>query len=141
MINNDKPPQASQTMAVAASALKAQQARMRIIAENIANADSTGRTPGADPYRRQLPVFTSAPVDGATGVKLANVVQDMSAFQQEYDPTHPAADAEGYVKKPNVQPLTETMDMREAQRAYEANLNVIETARAMTQKTLDILQK
>jgi len=141
MINNDKPPQSSQTMAVAASALKAQQARMRVIAENIANSDSTGRTPGADPYRRQTPVFTSAPVDGATGVKLANVVQDMSAFQQEYDPTHPAADATGYVKKPNVNPLIETMDMREAQRSYEANLNVIETARAMTQKTLDILEK
>ena len=135
MINNDKPTQSSQTMAVAASALKAQQARMRVIAENI------GRTPGADPYRRQTPVFTSAPVDGATGVKLANVVQDMSAFQQEYDPTHPAADATGYVKKPNVNPLIETMDMREAQRSYEANLNVIETARAMTQKTLDILEK
>src|SRR5690349_1078999 len=106
---NDKPIQSSQTMAVAASALKAQQARMRVIAENIANSDSTGKTPGADPYRRQTPVFTSAPVDGATGVKLANVVQDMSAFTREYDPTHPAADAEGYVKKPNVQPLIETM--------------------------------
>ena len=139
MINNDKQVQSSQTMAVAASALKAQQARMRVIAENIANSDSTGKTPGADPYRRQTPVFTSAPVDGATGVKLANVVQDMSAFTREYDPTHPAADAEGYVKKPNVQPLIETMDMREAQRSYEANLNVIETARAMTQKTLEIL--
>ncbi len=138
---NDKSIQSSQTMAVAASALKAQQARMRVIAENIANSDSTGKTPGADPYRRQTPVFTSAPVDGATGVKLANVVQDMSAFTKEYDPTHPAADAEGYVKKPNVQPLIETMDMREAQRSYEANLNVIETARAMTQKTLDILEK
>jgi flagellar basal-body rod protein FlgC len=138
---NDKSIQSNQTMAIAASALKAQQARMRVIAENIANSDSTGKTPGADPYRRQTPVFTSAPVDGATGVKLANVVQDMSAFTKEYDPTHPAADAEGYVKKPNVQPLIETMDMREAQRSYEANLNVIETARAMTQKTLDILQK
>ena len=141
MINNDKPVNSNQTLAVAASALKAQQARMRIIAENIANAESTGRTPGADPYRRQTPVFTSAPIDGATGVKLASVTPDMSAFDREYDPTHPAADASGYVKKSNVKPLIETMDMREAQRSYEANLNVIETARAMTQKTLDILQK
>ena len=130
-----------QTMAVAASALKAQQARMRIIAENIANSDSTSKVKGGDPYRRQQPVFTSAPVDGATGVKLAQIVPDSSAFTEEFDPAHPAADANGYVKKPNVNPLIETMDMREAQRAYEANLNVIDTARAMTSKTLDILQK
>ncbi len=130
-----------QTMAVAASAMKAQQARMRIIAENIANSDSTGKTPGANPYRRQTPVFTSAPIDGATGVKLAQVTPDMSDFTLEYDPTHPAADSSGYVKKPNINPLIETMDMREAQRAYEANLNVIETARDMVNKTLDILNK
>ena len=136
-----KPINSSQTMAVAASALKAQQARMRIIAENIANADSTSKVKGGDPYRRQQPVFTSSTIDGATGVKLAQVVPDNSAFTMEYDPAHPSADAEGYVKKPNVNSLIETMDMREAQRAYEANLNVIETARAMTAKTLDILQK
>jgi len=130
-----------QTMAVAASALKAQQARMRIIAENIANADSTGKTKGSDPYRRQTPVFSASPIDGATGVRLAQVVPDNSDFTLEYDPSHPAADASGYVKRPNVNPLIETMDMRDAQRAYEANLNVIETARAMNEKTLDILNK
>lgn len=130
-----------QTMAVAASALKAQQARMRIIAENIANSDSTSRVKGGDPYRRQQPVFTAAPVDGATGVKLAQVVPDTSEFTMEYDPAHPAANAEGYVKKPNVNSLIESMDMREAQRAYEANLNVIDTARAMKTKTLNILQQ
>ncbi len=135
------PINSDQTMAVAASALKAQQARMRIIAENIANADSTSKVKGGDPYRRQTPVFTSAAVDGATGVKLAEVTPDMSDFTLEYDPSHPAADANGYVKKPNVNPLIENMDMREAQRAYEANINVIETSRAMTEKTLDILQK
>ncbi|MGZ3306453.1 MAG: flagellar basal body rod protein FlgC [Asticcacaulis sp.] len=136
-----KPVNSDQTMAVAASALKAQQARMRIIAENLANADSTAKVKGGDPYRRQTPVFTSAPIDGATGVKLAQVVPDASDFTMEYDPSHPAADANGYVKRPNVNPLIETMDMREAQRAYEANLNVIETSRAMTAKTLDILNK
>lgn len=136
-----KPINSSQTMAVAASALKAQQARMRIIAENIANSDSTSKVKGGDPYRRQQPVFTSAPVDGATGVKLAQIVPDNGAFTMEFDPAHPAADAQGYVKKPNVNPLIEVMDMREAQRSYEANLNVIDTARAMTAKTLDILQK
>lgn len=135
------PVNSDQTMAVAASALKAQQARMRIIAENIANADSTAKTKGGDPYRRQMPVFTSAPIDGATGVKLAQVVPDASDFTKEFDPSNPAADTSGYVKRPNINPLIETMDMRDAQRAYEANLNIIETSRAMTEKTLDILNK
>ena len=128
-------------MAVAASALKAQQARMRIIAENLANADSTSAIKGGDPYRRQTPVFSSSKIDGATGVKLSQVVPDNSDFTKEFDPSNPAADTSGYVKKPNVNPLIETMDMRDAQRAYEANLNIIETSRAMIEKTLDILNK
>ena len=134
-------PSSSSAMAVAASALKAQQARMRIIAENLANADSTARTPGGDPYRRQVPIFQSTRVAGATGVELAEVRPDQKAFREEYDPTHPAADANGYVKRPNVDGLIESMDMREAQRAYEANLNVVETARAMQSRTLDLLKK
>ena len=129
------------TLSVAASALRAQQARMRIIAENIANADSTGQTPGADPYRRKVPVFEAAKIDGAMGVKLAAVKPDESDFEVEYDPSHPAADAKGYVKKPNVKSLIESMDMRDAQRAYEANLNVIETARSIEQKTIDLLRR
>lgn len=135
------PVNSDQTMAVAASALKAQQARMRVIAENLANSDSTSTTKGGDPYRRQMPVFTAAKIDGATGVKLAQVVPDMTAFGIEHDPSNPAADTNGNVKRPNVDPLIETMDMRDAQRAYEANLNVIDTARAMVEKTLDILNK
>jgi len=134
-------PNSTTTMSIAASALKAQQARMRIVAENIANADSIGNGPGSDPYRRQVPVFRAATVDGATGVKLAEIRKDPKPFGEEFDPSSPAANAEGYVKKPNVEMLTETMDMREAQRAYEANLNVVETARAMTSRTLDILRK
>ena len=137
----DVTPPSNSAMAVAASALKAQQSRMRIIAENIANADTTAKTKGGDPYRRQVPVFQSARVDGATGVKLAEVAPDMSEFHLEYDPSHPAADTKGYVKRPNVDPLMEAMDMREAQRAYDANLNVIETARAMQSRTLDLLKK
>ncbi len=129
-------------MAVAASALRAQQARMRVIAENIANADSIGRAPGADPYRRQSPVFTPATVDGGgQGVRFTGAAPDQSPFRQEYSPGNPAADARGYVKMPNVDPLVEALDMRAAQRAYDANLNVIETARAMTTRTLDILKK
>ena len=128
-------------MAAAASALRAQQSRMRVIAENIANAESTAATAGGQPYRRQTPVFQAREIDGATGVVLAEVRPDMSDFRSEYDPSHPAANAEGYVTRPNVDTLIEAMDMREAQRAYEANLNVIETARAMETRTLDLLKK
>ena len=135
-----KPPTNS-AMAVAASALRAQQSRMRVIAENIANADSTARTPGGDPYRRQQPIFETNRVDGASGVRMAEVRPDQSDFKLEYDPQHPAAYAQGYVKRPNVDTLLESMDMREAQRAYEANLNVIETARSMDSRILDLLKK
>ena len=135
-------PGASAAMSAAASALRAQQARMRIIAENMANANSTSRTPGGEPYRRQIPVFEPARVEGgAEGVKMSRVQADPSQFRTEYAPGHPAADANGYVKLPNVNTLIEAMDMREAQRAYEANLNVIETTRAMQMRTLDLLKK
>ena len=127
--------------AIAASALKAQQGRMRIIAENLANANSTSKTPGGDPYRRQAPVFEPTRVAGAQGVKMSKVEADQTEFRSEYDPGHPSADAKGYVKLPNVNSLVEALDMREAQRAYEANLNVIETQRAMEMRTLDILKK
>jgi len=128
-------------MGVAASALRAQQSRMRIIAENIANANSTAPVAGGDPYRRQMPVFQARNLNGSTGVVLADVRADQSAFKLEYDPSHPAANAEGYVQRPNVDSLVEAMDMREAQRAYEANLNVIETARVMESRTLDIIKR
>ena len=135
-------PNSSQTLAIAASALHAEQSRMRVIAENIANADSTAQTPGGDPYRRQIPVFAPTTVArGATGVKMTGVTLDTSAFKQEYNPTHPAADAKGYVKLPNVDPLTEALDMKTAQRAYDANLNVIETQRSMQSRTLDLLKR
>lgn len=133
--------QSMATMAIAASALKAQQGRMRVIAENIANANSTARTAGGDPYRRQVPVFKPTQVAGGEGVAMASVDPDRSAFRTEYDPGNPAADAKGYVKLPNVDTLVEALDMKEAQRAYEANMNVIETSRAMEARTLDILRK
>jgi flagellar basal-body rod protein FlgC len=132
---------AAATMSVAASALKAQQARMRVIAENLANADSTARTPGGDPYRRQIPVFAATQVDGGDGVRMSKVENDPTAFKTAYEPGHPGADANGYVKLPNVDGLIEAMDMRQAQRAYEANLNVIETSRAMQMRTLDLLKR
>jgi flagellar basal-body rod protein FlgC len=128
---------------VAVSALRAQQSRMRVIAENLANAHSTSQTPGGDPYRRQTPIFEPVKVGrgGAQGVTMAGVRPDQSAFRVEHDPGHPAADADGYVKLPNVNSLVEALDMKEAQRAYEANLNVIETARAMEQRTIDLLKR
>ena len=129
-------------MAVAASALQAQQSRMRIIAQNMANADSTAQTPGGDPYRRQVPVFTPLNVSGGgKGVSMSRVVPDQTDFTTEYAPGHPGADAKGYVKMPNVDPLVEAMDMQEAQRAYQANLNVISTAREMDSSTMSILAK
>ena len=136
-------PGSNPMMSTAASALRAQQARMRVIAENIANADSTAATAGGDPYRRKEVVLAAKPVGrgGPMGVSVTRVVPDSANFKREYDPSHPAADAQGYVKKPNVDGLIEALDLKEAQRAYEANLNVIETARAMDQRTLDILKR
>jgi flagellar basal-body rod protein FlgC len=129
-------------MSVAASALRAQQQRMQIIAENMANAESTSATPGGDPYRRQVPVFELKTMpDGAKGVSMTRVAQDQSDFRTEYAPGQPGADAKGYIKMPNVEPLTEALDMQNAQRAYQANLSVIETARSMDSSTLGILQK
>ena len=132
----------SSILSVAASALHAQQARMRIIAENLANSDSTAKTPDGDPYRRQAPVFRPTKVDGGgEGVKMVKVVADQTPFRMEYQPGHPAADKTGYVKLPNVDPLVEALDMRAAQRAYEANLNVIENTRAMQSDILGVLKK
>lgn len=135
-------PVSSTTQSIAVSALRAQQARMRIIAENLANANSTSKTAGGDPYRRQAPVFRATAVaGGGTGVKMTRAEPDRAPFNTAYDPGNPSADATGYVKMPNVDPLIEAMDMRDAQRAYEANLNVIETTRAMDQRTLDLLKQ
>jgi flagellar basal-body rod protein FlgC len=129
------------TMRIATSGLRAQQSRMKVIAENLANANSTARTPDGDPYRRQVAVFAPQAVDGGQGVRLARIEPDRKDFKMAYDPGHPAANADGYVKMPNVDSLIEALDLREAQRAYEANLNVIETARSMEMRTLELLKK
>jgi flagellar basal-body rod protein FlgC len=127
---------------IAASGLRAQNGRMRVIAENIANASSTGRTPQEDPYRRKITTFSSA-LDRelkAEVVRLGKIEPDQSDFGQRFEPGHPAADANGYVRTPNVNTLVETVDMQEAQRSYEANLNVIQTTRRMLQRTFEILR-
>ena len=116
--------------------------RIRISAENLANADTTAATPGGDPYRRKAPVFRTF-YDrevGANTVKVTGSREDQSPFQEKYDPSHPAADARGYVKTSNVSSLIEMSDLREAQRAYEANLNVIESNRAMMLGVVSLLK-
>lgn len=127
---------------IAFSGMKAQSERLRIISENMANAESVGIRPGEDPYRRQVVTFQNY-VDEETGaemVKVDKIVKDQSQFVKKYEPNHPAADAQGYVTMPNVNPLIEMMDMKEAQRAYEANLTMVQTARGMNSKVLDILK-
>jgi flagellar basal-body rod protein FlgC len=132
----------NKSVAVSAAGLKAQSMRMRVIAENIANQDSVATSPGADPYRRRVPTF-KAVVDrelGATSVVVDKIRGDKSDFRREYSPGHPAADAQGYIRTPNVNGLVEQADMQNAQRSYEANLNAIEAARSMTARTIDLLR-
>lgn len=127
---------------IAFSGMKAQSERLRVISENMANADSVGIRPGEDPYRRQVVTFKNY-IDKETGaemVKVDRVVKDESQFQKKYAPNHPGADAQGYVSLPNVNPLIEMMDMKEAQRSYEANLSMVQTSRDMNSKILDILK-
>jgi flagellar basal-body rod protein FlgC len=133
----------SSAMAVAASGLRVQTDRMKVISENIANADSTSPVPGADPYRRKVPTVTSK-FDrelGASMVESGKTVVDKSEFRSRYDPGNPNADKQGYVKLPNVDPLIEIMDMREAQRSFEADLTVMDTTKQMLAKTVDLLNK
>ena len=132
----------ARSMGIATSGLRAQAGRMRVISENIANADSTAATAGGDPYRRKVPTFSSE-LDrtlDARVVSLGKVAPDASAFRIKHEPSNPAADASGNVKYPNVNSLVEMTDMRDAQRSYEANLNVISATRRMISLTLNILK-
>ncbi|MBM3526924.1 MAG: flagellar basal body rod protein FlgC [Alphaproteobacteria bacterium] len=130
------------SIAIAASGLRAQSGRMRIISENIANADSVAPNPGTDPYRRKIATFRTE-IDRtleAPLVKIGKPVNDAAEFRTKHEPGHPSADANGNVKYPNVNALVEMADLREAQRSYEANVNIITASRRMIQKTLDILK-
>ncbi len=130
------------SIAIAASGLRSQAGRMRVISENIANADSTAPAKGADPYRRKIPTFSSE-VDRALDARLVSLGRtrpDMLEFRLKHEPGHPAADANGMVKYPNVNSLVEMTDLREAQRSYEANINVISASRRMIQRTIEILR-
>jgi flagellar basal-body rod protein FlgC len=130
------------SLQIAASGLHAQIGRMRIITENIANADSTATTPGGDPYRRKIVTFSSV-LDNSLGaqvVKLGRVQPDNSDFRIKHEPGNPAADANGDVKYPNVNSLVELTDLRDAQQSYQSDLNVITATRRMLQRTIDILK-
>jgi flagellar basal-body rod protein FlgC len=129
-------------MEAAAQGMKAQGVRMRVISENLANAETTGQTAAENPYQRQIVTFKNI-LDRKSGtmkIDADKVVKDSSPFIMKYDPSHPAANAQGYVKTPNVNPLLEMMDMREAQRSYEANLGVISMARSMLMSTIELLR-
>ena len=133
----------SKSMAVAASGMRAQTDRMKVIAENIANANSTATVKGGDPYRRKIATIAQD-FDrelNATLVQSGKPLHDKSDFKSQYDPGNPMADAQGYVKLPNVDSLVEVMDMREAQRSYEADLSVMDATKQMLAKTVDLLNK
>ncbi|EME70559.1 flagellar basal body rod protein FlgC [Paramagnetospirillum caucaseum] len=132
----------SKSTQTAISGMKVQSQRLRLISENLANADSLAQTPEGLPYRRKVMTFKNE-LDRATGiaqVKVDKVRGDSAEFQRRYDPKHPAADRDGYVLAPNVNPLIEMMDMREAQRSYEANMNVINTSRSLLSRTIEMLR-
>ena len=132
----------NQAMQLAAKGMKAQGTRMRVISENLANADTTPTTKGEQPYQRQVVTFKNQlnRSIGLREVEVDKVMKDNSDFIMKYDPSHPAADDKGYVSTPNVNSLIETMDMREAQRSYEANLGVIEMAKSMLMRTIDLIR-
>ena len=132
----------STTLNLSAMGMTAQSTRLRVIAENIANSATTGSTPGADPYRRKTVLFSNSfdPSLGVAAVAVRQIAPDTSAFPQRFDPSHPAADATGYVKTPNVNSFVEIMDMKEAQRSYTANLNAMEATRGMMTRTVDLLR-
>ena len=130
------------TLKTAASAMTAQTLRLRTISENIANAGSTAASAGADPYRRKLVTFKNV-LDretGASTVKVDRIVNDAAPFEVKYMPGHPAADGNGYVRMPNVNPLIEMGDLREAQRSYQANVDVIDAANTMISRAIDMLR-
>jgi flagellar basal-body rod protein FlgC len=132
----------TKTLAISASGMAAQTTRLRVIAENLANQDSTGSTPDADPYRRKTVAFTDR-MDQALGVptvRVETIGEDPSAFPLRYDPGNPAADPKGYVRTPNVNSFVVVMDLREAERSYSANLQVMQVSRGMLTRAIDLLK-
>lgn len=132
----------SKALKISASGMDAQTTRLRVIAENLANQDTTADAPGGKPYQRKTVTFeqtVDTALDAAT-VRVKQIGADKSAFPKRFDPSHPAADADGYVQLPNVNSFVEVMDMREAQRSYSANLNVMQVTRSMLTRAIDLLK-
>jgi flagellar basal-body rod protein FlgC len=132
----------NKALAISASGLDTQTTRLRVIAENLANQDSTGSSPGAEPYRRKTVSFENRMdrVLGADTVRIRQIGRDKAEFALRHDPSHPAADANGYVKQPNVNSFVEVMDMRDAERSYRANLAVMQATRGMLTRTIEMLK-
>lgn len=129
-------------LTISARGMTAQTTRLRVIAENLANQDTTGTSPGTQPYRRKTVSFANS-MDRAAGVeavRVKKVGRDMSELPLRFDPSHPAADQRGYVRVPNVNSFVEVMDMKEAERSYGANLNVLQVSRSMLTRTIDMLK-
>ena len=127
---------------ISAAGMQTQGMRLRVISENVANANSLAQSPQGEPYRRKVVLFKNV-LDRelqARKVQVDKIVQDQTKFSRKFDPAHPAADADGYILLPNVNGLVEMMDMREAQRSYEANLSVIEVSKGMLIRTIDLLR-
>jgi flagellar basal-body rod protein FlgC len=135
-------PNLMNSLHIASAGMEVQSTRLKVTAQNIANADSIAETPGGDPYRRKIVTFRNV-FDREMGidkVQVKKVGLDDSDFKLKYEPGHPSADADGYVAYPNIEPMVEMMDVREAQRSYEANLHVIEMSKRMLQQTVDLLR-
>lgn len=132
----------SKSSNIASAGMKAQSKRIRVTSENLANANSLSNMPGGEPYRRKLVTFKNLMDQELDAVKpvVRRTDEDMSPFGRKYDPGHPAADENGYVLTPNVNPLVELMDLREAERSYEANMNVIQVSKMLVSRTVDLLR-
>lgn len=141
-MSKKKPMDLQKSLEISSAGMRAQSTRLTVIAQNLANQDSTGATPGADPYRRKTVTFENE-VDrslGAETVRVQSIGKDPAEFPLRYDPSNPAANAEGYVKTPNVNSLVEMMDMREAERSYNANLAVMQATRSMLTRAIGMLK-
>lgn len=132
----------SSIVAIAASGMRAQGERLRVVSENVANSATTAQEPGGDPYRRKVVSFgeMTDEASGAAMVQISDITEDMGEFFLRFDPAHPAADENGYVKLPNVNPLIEMSNMREASRSYEANMTMLENAKQMRSELIDLLK-
>ncbi len=133
----------AKALEISAAGMQAQSGRLRVVAQNLANADTTATTPGGNPYRRRTVTFGEH-IDRRTNTNLVAIVGegvDRSPFRTRYEPGNPAADKQGYVKLPNVDPIIETMDMRDAEQVYSANLAVMQAARGMLTRTIDLLKQ